>query len=148
MIVKTQDLPEMAMAYILWCIEGGSQHRGHSGMYFFKRNKLEILKNNWRPWEVKAQAAELLEGHQLCVWHDFEGWHAGSYGATPVDSVFFDAPTMSIAVCLAVIGKHCGERVNVPNEMMVSSRRKPNLMAALLAQSNTLHDIRAMETTA
>lgn len=117
MIVRTQDLKGEALIYLLWLVEGGMQHKGSKSMWFFPRTKLAILKNNWKPWVNKAQAFDLLEYHNLCVWHEVDGWHAGAYEDlnTGRPSVFVDAETPAMAVCLAAIAKFFGEHVDVPD---------------------------------
>lgn len=123
MIVRTQDLKNEALAYFLWLVEDGQPHKSSSSMWYFPRRKLTILKNNWKPWENRGQAFDLLEDHHLCVWHDMEGWHAGAYEDAVEDrpSVFVDAATPALALCLAAIAKYCGEHVEVPESLRVSA---------------------------
>lgn len=118
MIVRTQDLKGSALVYCLWLVEGGTQHKSSSSMWFFPRRKLSIMKNNWKPWENRGQAFDLLDDHNLCVWHDTDGWHAGSYGATDLLSSFVDAATPALAICLAAIAKYMGDQIDVPNELL------------------------------
>lgn len=120
MIVKTQDLKGETLIYLLWLVEDGQNHKGSKNMWFFPRRKLSILKNNWKPWANKVQAFDLLEDHNLCVWHDMEGWHAGVYADHINDRIamFFDAETPAMALCLAAIGKHFGEHVDVPESLL------------------------------
>lgn len=117
MITKTQDLKGEALIYFLWLVEGGQQHKRAKSMWYFPHRKLSILKNNWKPWENRGQAFDLLDDHKLCVWHDMEGWHAGAYanGSEDRPDVFVDADTSAKAVCLAAIAKHFGEHVEVPD---------------------------------
>ncbi len=123
MIVRTQDLKGQALIYLLWLVEDGQQHKGSQNMWYFPRRKLQILKNNWKPWENKAQAFDLLADHNLCVWHDMDGWHAGAYEDlnTGRPSVFVDAATPAMALCMAAIAKHFGEHVDVPDSLLVAA---------------------------
>lgn len=116
--MKTQDLRGGALAYVLWLIESGVQHKRSSSMYFFPRGKREMLKSAWKPWDNRDQAFDLLDAYGLCVWKDSEGWHAGAYGETDELSVFVDAPTPELAICLAVIAKRAGMEVDVSNSLL------------------------------
>jgi len=118
MIVKTQHLSGGALIYCLWLVEGGTQHNRNPSMWFFPKRKRAILKGNWKPWENKLQAFELMEDHGLCVWQDSEGWHAGAYGVNDELSCFVDAKTPAMALCLAAITKYLGEHVDLPKEML------------------------------
>lgn len=116
--MKTQDLRGGVLAYVLWMVESGVQHKRSSSMYFFPRGKREMMKSAWKPWENRDQAFDLLDAYGLCVWKDSDGWHAGAYGETDELSVFVDAATPQLAICLAVISKVLGVEVDVDNAIL------------------------------
>lgn len=117
-VININEIEGAALAYLLWLVEGGEQHKRSTSMWFFPRRKLSILKGNWRPWEIRSQAADLIDDHKLCVWHDDEGWHAGCYGMGQVPDVFVDGPTMEIAICRAAIARYYGLAIEVPQEIL------------------------------
>lgn len=113
--VNINEIEGPVLAYLLWAVEGGTQHKRSGSMWYFPRKKLSILKGNWRPWEIRSQAADLIADHKLCVWHDEEGWHAGHYGEP---SVFVDGKTMEVAICRAAIARYFGVVAEVPREIL------------------------------
>lgn len=116
--VNINEVEGAVLAYLLWAIEGGTQHKSSASMWYFPRKKLSILKGNWRPWEIRSQAADLIDDHKLCVWHDNEGWHAGHYAESAADAVFVDGPTMEMAICRAAIARYFGVVAEVPKEIL------------------------------